>query len=261
LSPKPEPSDGLDEPVHHTLHAIREQLERLEQAAGAGERSISTHLEPAWKRATAGEQRLPVIAVIGAAIALQAVLPDRLAIRPSWLLPALEGALGIGLMIANPSRIDRTSRTLRGFSLLLIGLISLANGWSAAVLIHALVEATFGSSASALLENGADIYVTNILAFGLWYWEFDRGGPVARSKGTRPYPDFLFVQMTSPELAPPQWTSHLADYIWLSFTNATAFSPTDIMPMSRWAKVLMMQSAISLVTIGLVIARAVNILR
>jgi hypothetical protein len=146
--------------------------------------------------------------------------------------------------------------------MLLIATLSLANEWSAALLIHALVTGTFASSAAVLLGSGAAIYITNIIVFGLWYWELDRGGPVARAHATRPYPDFLFAQMTSPDLAPPDWTTRFFDYVWLSFTNATAFSPTDVMPLSRWAKQLMMiQSAVSLVTVGLVIARAVNILK
>ncbi len=98
--------------------------------------------------------------------------------------------------------------------------------------------------------------------FGLWYWEFDRGGPVARAAGTRPYPDFLFPQMTTPELAPPDWEPAFVDYLYVSFTNALAFSPTDTMPMTRWAKLTMLvQSVVSVVTVVLVIARAVNILK
>jgi uncharacterized membrane protein len=101
-----------------------------------------------------------------------------------------------------------------------------------------------------------------VIAFALWYWEFDRGGPVARALAIKPYPDFEFPQMTSPELAPPSWEPMFADYFYLSFTNATAFSPTDVMPLSRWAKMLMLvQSAVSLLLAALVIARAVNILR
>ena len=100
-----------------------------------------------------------------------------------------------------------------------------------------------------------------MVAFALWYWEFDRGGPVARALGTHPYPDFQFPQMTAPEMAPPHWEPTFADYLYVAFTNAAAFSPTDTMPMSRWAKMLMTtQSVISIVTVAFVVARAVNIL-
>ncbi|MGX1763469.1 hypothetical protein ACWIG5_42350, partial [Streptomyces lydicus] len=101
----------------------------------------------------------------------------------------------------------------------------------------------------------------DVVVFGLGYWEFDRGGPGARANARKPLPDFLFVQMQNPELADPEWEPQFMDYLYLSFTNATAFSPTDVMPMTRWAKAMMMaQSGISLVLAALVIARAVNVL-
>ena len=102
-----------------------------------------------------------------------------------------------------------------------------------------------------------------MIVFGLWYWEFDRGGPVARARADKPYPDFLFPQMSSPaELTPPDWEPEFVDYLYMSFTNATAFSPTDVMPLSRWAKLTMLaQSLVSIVTVALVVARAVNILK
>jgi uncharacterized membrane protein len=100
-----------------------------------------------------------------------------------------------------------------------------------------------------------------MVVFSLWYWEFDRGGPGARAEALDPYPDFLFPQMTNPEFSPMDWSPTYFDYLFTSYTNASAFSPTDVMPLTRWAKMLMMvQSATSLVTVGLVIARAVNIL-
>ena len=118
------------------------------------------------------------------------------------------------------------------------------------------------SDATTLLVTGGAIWVTNVIAFGLWYWEFDRGGPVARAHDIKPNQDFEFPQMTTPQLAPPSWEPMFRDYFYLSFTNATAFSPTDVMPLSRWAKMLMLvQSAVSLLLAALVIARAVNILR
>ena len=98
-----------------------------------------------------------------------------------------------------------------------------------------------------------------MIVFGLWYWEFDRGGPVARANATHMYPDFQFVQMASPQLAPPDWEPAFGDYLYLSFTNAAAFSPTDVMPLSRWAKMGMTaQAAISIVTVALVVARAMQ---
>jgi len=106
------------------------------------------------------------------------------------------------------------------------------------------------------------LWVTNVLLIGLWYWQLDRGGPLARALHPETPPDFLFPQMDKPEYAPPGWMPQLIDYLYVSLTNATAFNPTDTMPLTQIAKVLMsVQSIVALVTIGLVVARAVNILQ
>jgi hypothetical protein len=191
-------------------------------------------------------------------------LPDSLTSPlPHWLMPALEGALSVALSIANPIRIERRGPVVRAIAVALIVLITAANAVSAVLLISAIVEVLPSTSLAApLLASGANIWATNVIAFGLWYWEFDRGGPVRRAEGIRPHPDLLFPQMSSPELAPPDWEPYFVDYLYLSFTNATAFSPTDVMPLARWAKITMaVQSAVSLAVGALVIARAVNILK
>ncbi len=218
---------------------------------------------PAWKRPTEGEARWQVTVAVAVAVALQVALPDRLALlHPAWLLPVVEGLLLLALVMANPHRINRQSRAIRLASLTLAAVISLANAWSVAQLVIGLVRGTEGGSAGPLLVTGGAIWLTNVIVFGLWYWEFDRGGPAARANATRMYPDFLFAQMTSPHLAPPDWEPAFSDYLYLSFTNAAAFSPTDVLPLSRWAKMAMTtQAAISIVTVALVVARAVNILR
>ncbi|MEV5533665.1 hypothetical protein [Streptomyces prunicolor] len=217
---------------------------------------------PAWRRVTRGETRWAVSAVILVAFALQMMLPHRLAFQPYWLLPALELALMVGLFVANPRRIEPGTRWLRWPSLVLTGVISLANSWSAARLVVGLVRGTEGLDAGPLLLTGGAIWLTNVIVFALWYWEWDRGGPMARVMGHHRYADFLFVQMQSPETAPPDWEPVFLDYLYLSFTNSTAFSPTDVMPLSRWAKMLMMgQSSVSVSIVVLVVARAVNILR
>ncbi|MGI8492363.1 MAG: hypothetical protein ACR2KC_03995 [Acidimicrobiales bacterium] len=274
-------SDSGVPSLAHTIHTLREQLGHLERLAGSEVHAISSAehavgraaedavgratdaaIRPTWQLATAGEQRLPVALVILVAIGLQLALPSHLSIHPIWLLPALEGALLVGLTAANPRRIDRTSRALRGASIFLIALTSIANAFSSAQLINGLIHGTEGSNAGALLANGAAIYLTNIIVFGLWYWEWDRGGPVARALAPRRFPDFLFPQMANPDLAAPEWRPNFVDYLYVSFTNAAAFSPTDTMPLSRWAKMLMLlQSAVALATVALVVARAVNILK
>jgi len=217
---------------------------------------------PAWLRKTPGERRWPVTATVVAAIALQVLLPPHLTKPlPRALMPTLEGALLVGLSIANPVRIERGGRAVRAASIVLILLITIANAASAALLIHAILAGKPVTAATPLLANGAAIWGTNVIAFALWYWEFDRGGPVNRALGTAQHPDLLFPQMGAPELAPPDWEPRFVDYLYLSFTNATAFSPTDVMPLARWAKLTMLvQSAVSLAIGALVIARAVNIL-
>ena len=236
-------------------HELSHGAERVQQAAR------QVHV-PAWLRVTAGESRWPVAAVMVLAIALQLALPDRLTLVSRWMLPSLEAALLLALIAANPSRLNRESVLLRMGSLTLTALLSLANAWAAVVLATDLVAGRAGEDAGPLLSTGAAVWLTNIIAFALWYWQFDRGGPAARAHARRQIPDFQFVQMQSPELAPPDWEPSFVDYLYLSFTNATAFSPTDVMPLSRWAKLTMLvQSLVSLVTVALVIARAVNILK
>lgn len=243
---------------------MRRQTVHLEKVLHADahlpHRFDDVHL-PAWLRCTEGEQRLPVTVTVVVAIVLQIGLPRRFALQPHYLLPVLETALAGGLMAANPRRI-RPSRVLRGASLALIGIITVANTFSAFTLVRELINGTAGDNAGPLLATGAAIWGTNIIVFALWYWELDRGGPVARALAHSPHPDFLFTQMQAPEVAPPDWEPAFLDYLYLSFTNATAFSPTDVMPLARWAKMMMLvQSAVSMVAVALVIARAVNILK
>lgn len=240
--------EDLVEPVVHAAHRLEETVE--------GE-----VLVPAWRRLTRGEPRWPVAIGVLCAIGMQLALPQRVTFQHQWVLPAVELAMLVVLVAANPGRIELQDRWLRIVSMALIATISLANVISAGRLITSLLRGGEEDAGPLLLIGGA-IWLTNVIAFSLWYWEFDRGGPVARARATREFTDFLFPQMQSPELAPPQWEPAFVDYFYLSFTNATAFSPTDVLPLSRWAKMTMLiQSAISLTTVALVIARAVNILK
>lgn len=241
-----------------SAEALNRRLERIEQLL---ERPKVQH--PAWRTVTVGEQRWAVSLTILTAVGLQLSLPPRLTIHPHWILPALELVLLVGLVALNPThRIDETSRAVRYLSLALVAAISLANGWSAVKLVRDLVQGTGASGALALLGTAGAVWATNVIAFALWYWEWDRGGPAARAQGVKSFPDFLFPQMQQPGIAPPEWEPTFPDYLYVAFTNATAFSPTDTMPLSVWAKLLMMlQSAVSLLTVVLVVARAVNILQ
>ncbi|MDQ1630193.1 MAG: hypothetical protein QOC80_165 [Frankiaceae bacterium] len=223
---------------------------------------MSTESVPAWRRQTQGEQRWPAAVAVLVAAGLQLLLPDRLALGPKLLLPVLALITLVALVAADPGRMERHVPVLRRLSLLLVGLLSCANIASGAALVVDLLTGHGSDAPTTLLRNGAVIYVTNVLVFGLWYWELDRGGPVARAHGLRQQPDFLFPQMQATELVGPDWEPRFLDYLYLAFTNVTAFSPTDTLPLSRWAKMLMaVQSGLALLLVALVFARAVNVLR
>jgi uncharacterized membrane protein len=250
-------ADGQPDLLH--LHEMLHRLDRtasLLQAAGRARLRQQDKPEPRW----------PVSAAVIAAIVLQWFLPRRLVWSVGgvhYILLGLEIALILALFAANPVRIERRSRPVRAASIALVVLITAANATSAVLLVKVIVTGQHlgPNPASVLLLSGAAIWGTNVIAFALWYWEFDRGGPVNRLEGISPYPDFMFPQMTAMELTPPGWGPQFADYLYLSFTNATAFSPTDVMPLARWSKLTMLvQSGVSLALGALVIARAVNIL-
>ncbi len=215
----------------------------------------------AWGIASRGEPRWPALLAILAALALQLILPDSLirGLGNRALVPALEGALVVVIVIVNPGHISREQRRLRMIGVSLIALTSVANVISLGELLHALL---YGSKAGGrpLVYASVPIWLTNVIVFGLWYWELDRGGPAARDSPGHRRPDFLFPQMSTPGSS-PGWVPNFLDYLYTSFTNATAFSPTDTMPLTGWAKLLMMlQSLASLVTVAVVVSRAVNIL-
>ncbi|TVT24837.1 DUF1345 domain-containing protein [Amycolatopsis acidiphila] len=217
---------------------------------------------PAWRRSTAGAHRWPAAVTVAAVIGLQMVLPDQLVVQPHWLLPALSALLLVTLVLLGPGRAGTEHRHARKVALGLLLVVSAGNAGSAVRLVDGIVNGSVADQAGPLLAAGATIYLTNIVVFSLWYWEFDRGGPTARAAGTAVHPDLLFPQMANPEFAPAEWEPGYVDYLYLAFTNATAFSPTDVMPLKIWAKLTMLlQSVVSLVLVTLVVARAVNILR
>ncbi len=215
----------------------------------------------AWGIPCHSETRWPALVAVLVAIGLQLVLPERVirGMGSRWLIPALETTLLLVLLVANPGRISRQQSRLRVIGVALIALISIANVVTLLELIDALL---YGSRASGrpLIYASLPIWLTNVIAFGLWYWELDRGGPAERQLPGHPRPDFLFPQMSTPGSS-PGWVPRFLDYLYTSFTNATAFSPTDTMPLTAWAKTLMsLQSLASLVTVAVVVSRAVNIL-
>jgi uncharacterized membrane protein len=195
---------------------------------------------------------------------LRMALPPELRLKDApWAVLAVLTVLVIALMIGDPGRIDRPSRSLRMVTEALIAVITIANGASSISLVLGIFYGKeFTQNPHLLLTSGAIIWITNVVAFGLWYWDLDRGGAAARSVGSEVAPAFVFPEMSNPGYVGPDWTPSFVDYLHLSFSTATAFSPTDVSAIKPWAKVLMMiEEAISLTVGILVVARAVNLLR
>jgi hypothetical protein len=207
------------------------------------------------------ESRWPATLAVVAAIALYTTLPDSLLLGPRWILPVLEGAILVPLTVARPHRHAGEAGASRVAAIVLIALANVGNVGSLVLLVHNLLIHGGGITGRTLLFAAIQIYLTNVIIFGLWYWELDGGGPARRLAGDPRLPDFLYPQMITPDRAPHGWRPHFLDYLYVSLTNATAFSPTDTMPLTHLAKVLMgLQSLASLLTVALVAGRAVNIL-
>lgn len=200
--------------------------------------------------------QLTVLAVI----TLQLLLGNKYSIGPKNSLAALELVLLVGLSITTKRASQRSLNLRRFFSLGLIACITVLNIASLLRLLDNLLNGSI-TEGHTLLVSAGSIYITNIILFGLLYWELDGGGPDKRLKETYNH-DFLFVQQNSAVPVSTSWQPLFFDYLYTSSTNATAFSPTDTMPLTHRAKAFMLvQSLISLLAVGLVIARAVNILR
>jgi uncharacterized membrane protein len=231
----------------------------------ASRESLATGHEPRWHASVA----------VLLALALYITLPPRLTIGPVWVAPLLVLAILVPLSIVSPHRHKETART-RFWGILLIAVVNFFNVASVLLLINSFFHPpakTATPSAAVLLEHGMQIWMTNILVFALWFWELDGGGPDARAHAQAATDlenaDFLFPQMqvsmmggTAAKCVDALWKPSFFDYLYVAFTNATAFSPTDTMPLSRWAKFLMLAEAlISLITIAIVLARAVSLIQ
>jgi hypothetical protein len=210
-----------------------------------------------------GESRWPpalaLVAFLGLNVALRVWLPQGGAVRAAWVLPAIEGALLFVLLAGDPARLAPRAPWLRPLLVTLVGLLVLAALWSTVLLVYDLIKGIGVSNDPAeLLASGGLVWLGNNLSFALLYWLIDSGGPLARARQEVPV-DFAFTQQLSPELPPPGWRPVFLDYLHLGFTNATAFSPTDVMPLTLKAKYTMVvQSTVALALFGLIVARAVN---
>jgi len=208
-----------------------------------------------------GESRWPMAIAVLALMGATVVGSSGAAGGLVWAIAGIEGVLLAALIVGDPGRFDRRTPWLRRTGFLLVAfLIGTALIGTAILIVDLVNGAAITSNPKTLLIAGAKVWLTNNVAFALLYWQFDGGGPAERAHGLPRYPDFAFPQLSSPELAPPDWRPRFIDYLYIGFTTANAFSPTDTMPLTPWAKVAMAtQALISFVIVGLVIARAVNV--
>jgi uncharacterized membrane protein len=213
-----------------------------------------------------GEPRWPIALAIAFLLALTVVfdlaLPHRKTVGAFWVMPVIGGALLVVLLAADPVSIKRYARWLRRVAIVLLAMLVAAGVYLTTTLAVELIEGeNLASSGKELLASGALIWLANNVIFALVYWQFDSGGALARLQRPRAHPDLSFPQHQNPELAPPGWRPKFGDYLYLGLSTATAFSPTDVMPLASWAKAAMAaQTLISLVVFTLVIATAVNVL-
>ena len=213
--------------------------------------------------AVRGESRWPMALAVLTVGVMRLFLPPELRVSDaSGLFLVVIVVMVVALILGDPGRIDREVRWLRLLTGALIAVITLVNAGSSVRLVISIIYAEpFTQTARVLLACGGIIWLTNVIAFGLWYWDLDRGGAAARAAGSTRRPAFLFPEMSNPDFVGENWSPAFVDYLHLSFTTATAFSPTDVSPLKPWAKVMMMsEETISLALGILVVARAVNIL-
>ena len=228
-----------------------------QDAAGA----VPPQMADAADASSFGESRWPPALVLLAFMALNVAvriwLPSGAPFRVVWLVPTVEGMLLV-LLLAGPGS-TAARRWLRPVALTVVCLLVAAALWATVLLVYDLIKGTgVTQSAARLLASGALVWLGNNLSFAILYWLLDSGGPLARSRGQGPI-DFAFTQQMSPELAPEGWRPVFLDYLHLGFTNATAFSPTDVMPLTHRAKyTMLLQSTVALALFGLIVARAVN---
>ena len=214
----------------------------------------------AWGVPSKVETRWNASIAIVFAMLLYLLLPERYTLGPSWLMPVLELSVLVPVSFSAPKRVAHEN-FLKTLAIAMIAIVNVANFISLSLLLEMVIYHGKEVSGPELLFSAVEIWLTNVIVFGLWFWEIDRGGPDQRTHLNHSRPDFLFPQMSTPRCTVPDWTPQFLDYLYLAFTNATAFSPTDVLPLTPVAKTLMLgQSIISLVTITLVAARAVNIL-
>jgi hypothetical protein len=209
------------------------------------------------------EKPWPLLGALAVAIIVPLLLPSRFSLGPDWIVPAVIALLLAAIVAADRARSDHRATVVRTLSVaLMVVLVAEAAGVTVRLVVDLVEGGPETNSATDLLSVGFQVWLYTILAFAFGYWILDGGGPDARLWAPPEYPDLAFPEQLNPVVAPPGWRPQFFDYLYLGFTNATAFSPTDVMPLARWGKAAMtLQATGSLAVLGLVIARAVNILQ
>ena len=209
------------------------------------------------------EKWWPLLSALAVAIIVPLLLPSRFSLGPDWIVPAVITLLLMAIVVADRAGSDRRPAVVRALSVaLVVVLVAEAAGVTVRLVLDLVQGGPETNSATDLLSVGFGVWLYTILAFAFLYWVLDGGGPDARLWAPPEYPDLAFPEQLNPVVAVPGWRPQFFDYLYLGFTNATAFSPTDVMPLAHWAKAAMtLQAASSLAVLGLVIARAVNILQ
>jgi hypothetical protein len=209
-----------------------------------------------------GEPRWPMATAILVTEALHITLPPELrAVGQAWVYPTVVVGLLLVLVVGDPGRIDKPNAWLRVVTGLLISFITMINAVSALHLVDLIITNAPVGTADRLLGSGAVIWLINVIAFGLWYWDLDQGGAAERATGTARLPAFLFPEAANPQMVSAGWYASLIDYLYMSFATSTSFSPSDVSAIKHWSKLMMtLQIAVSLVLAALVITRAINLL-
>ena len=193
--------------------------ESAQQRSGPGQYQVRA--EPRW----------PILLAVLVSIALQFALPNRHVLSPTFLFPAVELLLLLALVIGDPGRDHRGPAVRRRIILALVIIMTIDNLAAVVEMVRDILNDSKDDTGEVLLATGAAIWLTNVIAFSLWYWLLDRGGPAARAAGGRSRPSFVFAEMQSGDLVAADWSPQFGDYFYLAFTNATAFSPTDTLPL------------------------------
>jgi uncharacterized membrane protein len=276
------PADGNQKEVAATLDAARALIAEADAAGRAPAAGQTENIARDWwarkkvsvprrpiskvevvRTGLGTEKRWPLAGALILAIVIPLVLPSRFSLGPSWVVPAVETVLLAAIVVADRGRRGRQSRALRVLSIaLVVVLVAEAAGVTLRLILDLVQGGPETKSPTVLLSVGFAVWLYTILAFAFLYWILDGGGPDARLWSPPQFPQLAFPEQLNPVVAPPGWRPQFFDYLYLGFTNATAFSPTDVMPLARWAKLAMtVQALSSLFILGLVIARAVNILQ